>query len=131
MREVFGADLPQGSALVRVADRPVMRWDNDVRFGEMAAGEKVMDPSYIRVPPRAGSEGFYAHEGEEFIYVISGTLHAELREDGVYALGLGDILYFPSTTPHRWWAGHERAEVVYVNTPDLPVPCRDARAGTG
>ena len=72
MREVFGADLEQNSPLVRGAERPVMQWDNGVRFEEMASGEKVMDPSFIRVPPGAGSEGFYSHNGEEFIYVISG-----------------------------------------------------------
>ena len=73
MREVFGADLDQTSPLVRSEERPVMQWDNGVRFEEMASGEKVMDPSYIRVPPGAGSEGFYSHNGEEFVYVISGV----------------------------------------------------------
>lgn len=117
MRQVFGADLPQGSPLVRSADRPVMSWDNGIRFEELAAGENVMDPSYIKVPPHTGSEGFYSHEGEEFVYVISGTLYAELRETGVYELGPGDTLYFPSTTQHRWWAGAEPVEAIYVNTP--------------
>ncbi|MCA1688644.1 MAG: MerR family transcriptional regulator, partial [Actinobacteria bacterium] len=80
MRELFGADLEQSSPLVRGEDRPVMQWDNGVRFEEMASGEKVMDPSYIRVPPGAGSEGFYSHNGEEFVYVISGILFVELKD---------------------------------------------------
>src|SRR5215213_8623101 len=45
MRELFGADLEQSSPLVRSGDRPIMQWDNGVRFEEMASGEKVMDPS--------------------------------------------------------------------------------------
>ncbi len=117
MREVFGADLEQNPLLVRGEERPVMQWDNGVRFEEMAAGEKAMDPSYIRVPSGAGSEGFYSHNGEEFIYVISGTLHVELKEQGSFTLSPGDTLYFPSTTPHRWWAGDDPVEAVYVNTP--------------
>jgi len=117
MREVFGADLEQGSPLVRGEDRPVMQWDNGVRFEEMASGEKVMDPSYIRVPPGAGSEGFYSHTGEEFIYVISGILFVELKDQETFRVSPGDTLYFPSTTPHRWWAGEELVEAVYVNTP--------------
>jgi DNA-binding transcriptional MerR regulator/quercetin dioxygenase-like cupin family protein len=117
MREVFGADLEQSSPLVRGAERPVMQWDNGVRFEEMASGEKVMDPSYIRVPPGAGSEGFYSHNGEEFIYVISGLLFVELKDQGTFRVASGDTLYFPSTTPHRWWAGGEPVEAVYVNTP--------------
>jgi DNA-binding transcriptional MerR regulator/quercetin dioxygenase-like cupin family protein len=117
MREVFGADLEQSSPLVRGEERPVMQWGNGVRFEEMASGEKVMDPSYIRVPPGAGSEGFYSHTGEEFIYVISGPLFVELKDQGRFRVEPGDTLYFPSTTPHRWWAGDEPVEAVYVNTP--------------
>ena len=117
MREVFGADLEQNSPLVRSAERPVMQWDNGVRFEEMASGEKVMDPSFIRVPPGAGSEGFYSHNGEEFIYVLSGRLFVELKDQGTFRVTSGDTLYFPSTTPHRWWAEDEPVEAVYVNTP--------------
>ena len=117
MRELFGADLRQNSPLMRGAARPVMQWDNGVRFEEMASGEKVMDPSYIHVPPGAGSEGFYSHNGEEFVFVISGTLNVELKDQGSFKLVPGDTLYFPSTTPHRWWAGDEPVEAVYVNTP--------------
>lgn len=117
MREVFGADLEQTSPLVRNGERPVMQWDNGVRFEEMASGEKVMDPSYIEVPSGAGSEGFYSHNGEEFIYIISGVLNVELKDQGSYKLEPGDTLYFPSTTPHRWWAGEKNVEAIYVNTP--------------
>lgn len=117
MRELFGADLEQGSPLVRPAERPVMQWDNGVRFEEMSSGEKVMDPSYIRVPPGTGSEGFYSHNGEEFIYVISGVLFVELKDQDTFRLEPGDTLYFPSTTPHKWWADREYVEAVYVNTP--------------
>jgi DNA-binding transcriptional MerR regulator/quercetin dioxygenase-like cupin family protein len=117
MRELFGADLEQSSPLVRGEDRPVMQWDNGVRFEEMASGEKVMDPSYIRVPPGAGSEGFYSHNGEEFVYVVSGVLFVELKDQGTFRVEPGDTLYFPSTTQHRWWAADEPVEAVYVNTP--------------
>jgi DNA-binding transcriptional MerR regulator/quercetin dioxygenase-like cupin family protein len=117
MREIFGADLEQSSPLVRADERPPMRWDNGVRFEEMATGEKVMDPSYIKVPPGAGREGFYSHEGEEFVYILSGTLFVELKERGTYELAPGDTLYFLSTTLHRWWAGDDPVEAIYVNTP--------------
>jgi DNA-binding transcriptional MerR regulator/quercetin dioxygenase-like cupin family protein len=117
MRELFGADLEQSSPLVRGADRPVMQWDNGVRFEEMASGEKVMDPSYIRVPPGAGSEGFYSHNGEEFVYVLSGVLFVELKDQDTYRVEPGDTLYFSSMTQHRWWAAAEPVEAIYVNTP--------------
>ena len=117
MRELFGADLEAATPLVQSAARPVMQWDNGVRFEEMASGEKVMDPSYLRVPAGSGSEGFYSHTGEEFIYVISGHLLVELRDQGTFRMSPGDTLYFPSTTPHRWWAEEDSVEAIYVNTP--------------
>jgi DNA-binding transcriptional MerR regulator/quercetin dioxygenase-like cupin family protein len=117
MREFFGADLERPAPLVRASERPVMKWDNGVRFEEMTTGDKVMDPSYIKVPSGAGSEGFYSHEGEEFVYVISGHLHVELKDQGTHVVGPGDTLYFHSTTPHRWWAEDGPVEAIYVNTP--------------
>jgi DNA-binding transcriptional MerR regulator len=117
LREIFGADLKRNVPLVRPHERPVMQWENGVRFEEMIVGESVMDPSFLHVPPRSGSEGFYSHHGEEFIYLLSGTLYVELKERGTYQLKPGDTLHFPSTTPHRWWTEDETAEAIYVNTP--------------
>lgn len=117
LREVFGADIKQNEPLVRSHERPKMRWENGVRFEEMAVGESAMDPAILYAPPNSGSEGFYSHAGEEFIYLISGTLFVELRDRGVYRLAPGDTLYFPSTTPHHWWTEDEPAEALYVNTP--------------
>lgn len=116
-RELFGADLAQKEPLIRASDRPAMTWDNGVRFEEMACGDNAMDPSYIKIPAGAGSEGFYSHEGEEFVYVIKGVMHFDLGDQGRYTLKSGDTLYFHSTTPHRWWADDEPVEAIYVNTP--------------
>jgi DNA-binding transcriptional MerR regulator len=117
MRELFGTDLRQNTSLVRQKDRPVMRRDSGVCFEEMALGEKVMNPSYVRVPSRAGSEGLYSHDGEKFIHVISGTLFVELEGRGYFQLDPGDTLYFSSPVPHRWWAEDDPAEAIHVSTP--------------
>lgn len=119
MREVFGAELPnEDSPLVKKGERSAMRWESGVRFEILApGGDKAMDPHLLHVPPRTGSEGFYSHDGEEFMHVVAGTLFVELKDRGVYRLAPGDTLYFPSNTPHRWWAEDEPAEVLAVNTP--------------
>ncbi|WP_273847488.1 MerR family transcriptional regulator [Rubrobacter calidifluminis] len=117
MRELFGVDVEQDSPLVRARERPVMQWENGVRFEEMAPGGRAMDPSYVYVPAGAGSEGFYSHTGEEFIHLLSGKLTVELKDNGRYHLEPGDTLYFPSTVPHRWWAPETHAEMIYVNNP--------------
>ena len=117
VREIFGADIQQGSPLVRREERPVMKWNNGVRIEELVKRDTVMDPSWFHVPPHAGSGGFYAHTGEEFFLVIEGVLFVELKGQETFSLRPGDTLYFPSTTPHRWWTEDETAEVVAVNTP--------------
>jgi DNA-binding transcriptional MerR regulator/mannose-6-phosphate isomerase-like protein (cupin superfamily) len=117
VREIYGADIQQGSPLVRREERPVMKWDNGVRIEELVQRDTVMDPSWFHVPPQAGSGGFYSHTGEEFFLVIEGVLFVELKGQKTFKLRPGDTLYFPSTTPHRWWTEDETAEVVAVNTP--------------
>jgi quercetin dioxygenase-like cupin family protein len=94
-----------------------MHWSNGVRYEELAASGSLMDPSFVYVPPHAGSGGFYSHDGEEFVYVLSGSFYVEIKGRQTYALQARDVLYFPSTMPHRWWTEGEEAEVIYVNTP--------------
>jgi DNA-binding transcriptional MerR regulator/mannose-6-phosphate isomerase-like protein (cupin superfamily) len=117
-REIFGADLKGSSSyVVRRGERPSWRWENNIRFEELAPAGVLMDPTFIRIPPQAGSEGFYSHPGEEFALVYSGTLFVELKDRDTFRLESGDTLYFPSGIPHRWWAGEEAVSVVWVNTP--------------
>lgn len=117
VREIFGADLEGSSFLVRKEEKQVIDWGNGVRIEELAVGRTTMDPTLVHVPPGAGSEGFYSHTGEEFIHVLEGALLVELKGRDTFRLEEGDTLYFPSTIPHRWWAGDEPARLVYVNTP--------------
>ena len=46
---------------------------------------------------------YFSHEGEEFIYLLEGTL--EFRtENEQYVLNPGDSLYFESSIPHAYRA---------------------------
>jgi transcriptional regulator with XRE-family HTH domain len=117
MRELLGAGLREGSRLLRPGDRRVAEMPNGVRISELAAGGRLMDPTLYQVPPRAGSDGFYSHQGEEFMYVLKGSIFVDLKDEDTYEVRAGDVLYFPSTIPHRWWTEDEAAEIVYVNTP--------------
>jgi len=59
-----------------------------------------MEPFLVTFDPRAASSiQPMVHEGEEFIYVLSGTV--ELLYDGeTYTLKKGDSLYIDSSRPH-------------------------------
>lgn len=110
---------PNGTSgrLVRPKDRKVLEAGEGVRLELLAWGNAVMEPHLFRIAPEAGSGDPYTHEGEEFIYVLSGDL--EITLDGEeYRLKPGDSFYFESATPHRWKnPGRKQTMVLWVNTP--------------
>jgi DNA-binding transcriptional MerR regulator/quercetin dioxygenase-like cupin family protein len=102
---------------VRPAERKVLEAGAGVRMELLAWGNTVMEPHLFRIAPEAGSGESYAHEGEEFIYVLRGDL--EITVDGEeYRLKSGDSFYFESATPHRWRnPGQKETLLLWVNTP--------------
>ena len=105
------------SRLVSPEQRKVLEAGPGVRMELLAWGNTVMEPHLFRVAPRAGSGESYAHEGEEFLYVLRGELHIELEKEE-YRLKPGDSFYFESATPHRWKnPGRSETWLLWVNTP--------------
>jgi len=105
------------SRLVSPEQRKVLEAGPGVRMELLAWGNTVMEPLLFRVAPRAGSGESYAHEGEEFLYVLRGELHIELEEEQ-YRLKPGDSFYFESATPHSWKnPGRSETWLLWVNTP--------------
>jgi DNA-binding transcriptional MerR regulator/quercetin dioxygenase-like cupin family protein len=103
--------------LVRPQDRGVLS-ESGVRMELLAFGVRQMEPHLFRIAPRATSGGTYQHEGEEFIYMLSGKFEIWLNELEHYVLHAGDSLYFPSDLPHRWRAlGDAGALLLWINTP--------------
>ena len=106
-----------GGRRVRPTERKVLEAGAGVRMELLAWGNTVMEPHLFRIAPEAGSGDPYTHEGEEFIYVLSGDL--EITLDGEeHRLKPGDSFYFESATPHRWRnPGRKETLVLWVNTP--------------
>ncbi len=74
-------------------------------------------PTVFRIAPGAGSGESYAHEGEEFIFVLRGELQIALDGEE-YHLQRGDSFYFESATPHHWKnPGRTETWLLWVNTP--------------
>jgi quercetin dioxygenase-like cupin family protein len=76
-----------------------------------------IQPIKVTVPvSRTGNE-HYQHEGEEWIYVLSGALTLSLA-GRTYKLQRGDAAHFDSRLPHRLIArGSRDAEVLVVASP--------------
>ena len=53
------------------------------------------------------------HDGEEFIYVLEGTVTMQVGEDK-FELAPGDSLYYLSTTPHLIAAKEGQAQILAV-----------------
>jgi len=103
--------------LVRPSKRKVLEAGPGVRMELLAWGNTVMEPHLFRIAPQASSGDAYAHEGEEFLYLLRGELTIALSGKE-YALKPGDSFYFESATPHYWKnPGRSETWVLWVNTP--------------
>lgn len=77
-----------------------------------------MQPLRIKVSTTRRGKEHYRHQGEEWLYVLSGNLVLSLAGN-TYNLGPGDAAHFESRLPHRLIApGPEDAEVLLVASPD-------------
>ena len=105
------------SRQVQPAQRKVLEAGPGVRMELLAWGNTVMEPHLFRIAPEAGSGDSYAHEGEEFLYVLRGKLTITLETEE-YRLKTGDSFYFESATPHHWKnPGRAETWLLWVNTP--------------
>ncbi len=102
---------------VRPSERKRLDAGPGVQMELLAWGNTVMEPHLFTIAPGADSGDSYAHEGEEFLYVLRGTLNIAL-EGQWYVLHPGDSFYFESNTPHIWRnTGKTETVVLWVNTP--------------
>jgi len=112
-------DLPkQSSRLVRPRDRRAIQTQSGVRIELLSIGARQLESQLFRVPPGAGSDGSYSHQGEEFIHMLSGSLEIWLDELECHTLQQGDSFWFESTVGHRWFnPSTEEAILLWINTP--------------
>ena len=112
-------DLPkQSSRLVRPKERRAIQTQSGVRIELLSIGAKQLESHIFRVKPGAGSDGSYSHQGEEFIYMMSGTLEIWLDELECHTLREGDSFWFESTVGHRWYnPSSEDTVMLWINTP--------------
>lgn len=95
---------------------PLPRLGLGVQMERLCSGGDAMHCSRWRIEPGVNSNGAYRHEGEEFLFVISGEFELTIDNTRVHHLVKGDAMYFKSKLSHAWRnPGKELAEVVWVN----------------
>ncbi|MBN2404412.1 MAG: cupin domain-containing protein [Coriobacteriia bacterium] len=86
-------------------------------FFSLAAGKTArhMEPFLIDVAPSAAQDHtLSSHEGEEFIYVLSGAVEVEYGKQ-THVVEAGDSIYYDSIVPHEVRAaGESTARILAV-----------------
>jgi len=118
LRELF-TQPRRPSRVVHATRRPFIELGDDtVHIEQLADSASLLEPQLFRLAPGASSEGTYHHAGEEFLYVIAGSVTIWVGERERYRLDEGDALTFPSTLPHRWRNDASReTRLLWINTP--------------
>jgi transcriptional regulator with XRE-family HTH domain len=97
---------------------------NGLKYAPLSCAGRLFNLQPLRVkisPARRGKE-HYHHDGEEWVYVLSGQLTLSLA-DKTYDLEPGDAAHFESRLPHRLIArGNRDVEVLLVAAPTWSPP---------
>jgi transcriptional regulator with XRE-family HTH domain len=95
-----------GTKVVHAGDREIFRFEgSSIAYSLLSAkfpGRKL-EPLLVYIDPKDGSlpsDEFRSHPGEEFYYVLKGTLRLQVGDE-VFDLNQGDSLHFKSTVKHR------------------------------
>jgi quercetin dioxygenase-like cupin family protein len=80
--------------------------------------EHKMTPSLALVAPEGASAEYSRHPGDEFIYVLEGSLTIEFEGAEPIRLDEGDSAYFDSERPHGYRnSDHRPARFLTISTP--------------
>ena len=92
------------SSIVRAGKAKWLRIEgSEVRYGLLGGSldGRVLEPLLVELPPHYEGPPPFAHEGEEFGYILEGKLTL-IIQDEVYELKEGDSVHFISRVPHTW-----------------------------
>ena len=86
-------------------------------FHALAADKnsRHMEPFIVDIDPHADQKKS-THEGEEFIYVLSGNIGIDYGQEK-YSLNTGDSIYYDSIVPHRVTSSDSARIIAVIYTP--------------
>jgi transcriptional regulator with XRE-family HTH domain len=115
--ELFASDgREENRCTVVRSGSATVRQGNGLAYAVLSSGARPFGIQPIRVTVPANREGdeLYRHEGEEWLYVLSGTLRLILADE-IHDLSPGDAAHFDAGLPHRLTAlGGQDVELILV-----------------
>jgi transcriptional regulator with XRE-family HTH domain len=79
------------------------------------SGETGIEAFEYEIDADAEMTEWFAHSGEEFMFVVTGALTVEVDPDPPVTLRKGDSLHFDAESKHRWIAhGKRSAKIVLI-----------------
>jgi transcriptional regulator with XRE-family HTH domain len=118
-----GQSGDSGFCVVRAADRqPAMRGGSAFGYDyvSLATGQtaRKMEPFLFTFPSEIDKYVFFEHEGEEFLFVLTGKVEWQAGGSKLI-LEAGDSIYFNARLPHRGCSlGGEASALVVVYSPE-------------
>lgn len=115
--DLFAPPAPRAPTVVRAGDH-ALQPGNGLWHASLSARSGEFNLRPIRVVVSADREGdeLYQHDGEEWLYVLSGQLKLILGTEE-HLLNPGDAAHFDARTPHRLVArSGQDAELLLVAT---------------
>ena len=111
-------DARQRYSVVRASERQtVIRGQSAFGYDYKSLVHRLptqhMEPFLFTFPERVGEEVLFEHEGEEFVFVISGRVRFFIDGEEMI-LDPGDALYFDSTLRHRGEAVTGEAKALVI-----------------
>jgi DNA-binding transcriptional MerR regulator len=115
---LLGGDATKDHLVVHPRERRTLDINlRGVEIQQLYRIDTVLESLLFLVEPGADSET-YNHEGEEFLYVLSGSFTLILDKTEEFVLNAGDAMTFQSHRPHRFSNnGTTTASILWVNTP--------------
>ncbi|MCX6522023.1 MAG: XRE family transcriptional regulator [Actinobacteria bacterium] len=98
----------------------------DPRLLSRTGDDVMLEAYHYVIAPDDDEQEWFQHEGEDFVYVISGHISIVFDDGTRVELSTGDSMHHAGTVGHRWLLlGDEAAEVMcIVGSPPATTPAR-------
>jgi transcriptional regulator with XRE-family HTH domain len=126
----------EGASIVRRNERlPVVRGGTAFGYDYVSLAHKRlskrMEPFVFTFPSKIDRHVFFDHGGEEFVFILSGTVIFQVGDER-WTLEEGDSIYFDAAIPHRGWSvGRDAKALVVVHATEHAAADARKRAPAG